>query len=103
MSDHDHNDDQAICDVADEITLWQHAAQHLPLTEVNDMAASSLQSLGQILNTFNTAYKAYLDEDQHDDALVYAEVEVARQATAAAIFILGLSQRVNLTLSAHSN
>ena len=35
----------------------------------------------------------YLDEQQSEDALADAVLEVARQATAAAIFTLGASQR----------
>jgi hypothetical protein len=88
------SEDESIRDVATEIALWQGAALKLPLQEVQDMAASSLNSLALTLNAFN---KTYLDEDQAEDALVHAVMEVARQATAAAIFTLGANQRISLT------
>jgi hypothetical protein len=87
------SEDESIRDVAIEIALWQGAAIKLPLQEVQDMASSSLNTLAQTLNAFN---KTYLDEDQAEDALAYAVMEVARQATAAAIFTLGVNQRISL-------
>jgi hypothetical protein len=85
--------DESIRDVATEIALWQGVALKLPLPEVQDMASSSLNYLAQTLDAFN---KTYLDEDQAEEALGHAVVEVARQATAAAIFTLGASQRASL-------
>lgn len=84
------SDDTPIRDVATEIALWQGAAIKLPLAEVQDMASSSLNHLAQTLNAFN---KTYLDEEVAEDVLADAVIEVARQATAAAIFTLGASQR----------
>jgi hypothetical protein len=46
--------------------------------------------LGCILNDFNDIY---CDEQRSDDALAAAVLEVARQATAAAIFTLGVIHR----------
>jgi hypothetical protein len=99
----DNHDQENLRDVADEITLWQHAAQHHPLPEVNDLASDALNSLGHTLNEFNTTFKRYLDDDQDDDALGHAVMEVARLATAAAIFTLGLNQRVRIKLAAETN
>ena len=84
------SEDEPITDVATEIVLWQSAAQQLPLAEVQDMASRSLEHLGQTLNDFN---QMCLDGPQSEDALADAILEVARQATAAAIFTLGASQR----------
>jgi hypothetical protein len=82
--------DESIREVATEIALWQGAALKLPLRDVQDMAASSMNCLAATLNAFNTTY---LDQDRAEDALVKAVMEVARQATAAAIFTLGANQR----------
>jgi hypothetical protein len=82
--------DESVHDVATEIALWQGAALQLPLRDVQTMASSSLNHLAETLNAFNTTY---LDQDQADDALLKAVMEVARQATAAAIFTLGAHQR----------
>jgi hypothetical protein len=77
-----------------EIALWQGAAMTLPLPEVQDMATGSMEGLADILNAFNqTCNQAYLDEDLADDALAAAVASVARQATAAAIFALGVRHR----------
>lgn len=84
------SDDTPIRDVATEIALWQGAAIKLPLAEVQDMACGSLNHLADTLNAFN---KTYLDQEAAEDVLADAVVEVARQATAAAIFTLGASQR----------
>jgi hypothetical protein len=84
------SEDEPITDVAAEIILWQSAAQKLPLAEVQDMASMSLDCLAQILNEFNHMCR---DGQPSDDALADAVLEVARQATAAAIFTLGASQR----------
>jgi hypothetical protein len=100
----DNHDHDTLRDVANEITAWQHVAQHHPLPEVNDLALASLASLCQLLNEFNTTVRHYcLGQNQDDDALAHAVSEVARHATAAAIFTLGLNQRVQITLAAETN
>jgi hypothetical protein len=99
----DNHDQDTPRDVANEITLWQHVAQHHSLPEVNDLASDWLNSLGQTLNEFNTTVRSYLDQDQDDDVLAHAVMEVARHATAAAIFTLGLNQRVRIKLAAETN
>jgi hypothetical protein len=86
-----------------EIVMWQMAAQRLPLTDVNEAAGEALNSLAEVLNAFNAAYEIHSDTDQGEEALVDAVLEVARQATAAAIFTLGLNQRVRLGLTAQTN
>ena len=102
MSD---NHDCDLIDVATEIIVWQRVAQHNSLPEVNDLAVDWLDSLGQILNEFNTTVRNYLDQDsdQDNDALARAISKVARHATAAAIFTLGLNHRVQLGLTAQTN
>lgn len=99
----DHDEDPSIRDVASEIILWQSAAQQLPLTDVNQAAGDWLNSLAETLNAFNATCKTHLDTGQGADALVDAVMEVARHATAAAIFTLGLNQRVSLGLIAQTN
>jgi hypothetical protein len=84
------SDDQSLDDVATEIALWQGTALKLPLAEVQDMASRLLNHLGCTLNEFN---KVYLDEQRSEDVMAAAVMEVARQATAAAIFTLGATQR----------
>jgi hypothetical protein len=99
----DHDKDPTIRDVASEIILWQAAAQRLPLTDVSEQAIDWLNSLAKTLNAFNATCNAHLGNDQGTDALVDAVLEVARQATAAAIFTLGLNERVRLGLTAQTN
>ena len=84
------SEDHSLDDVATEIALWQGTALRLPLAEVQDMASRLLNHLGCTLNEFN---QTYLDEKRSEDALAAAVMEVARQATAAAIFTLGATQR----------
>ncbi len=84
------NENQSVTEAATEIALWQGTALQLPLDEVQDTASKLLNHLGCILNDFN---QTYLDEQRADDALAAAVMEVARQATAAAIFTLGATQR----------
>jgi pyruvate kinase len=87
--------DESIRDVATEIALWEGAARHLPVDEVREMASISLTTLAKALNAFNTAYLN--EDDQDDDVLADQIMRVARQATAAAIFTLGASQRTQIT------
>jgi hypothetical protein len=96
----DHHDHQTVRETVDEIMMWQHAAQHLPLTDVNGTAVDLLNELAAILNTFNVTCRV---QDQADDVLAPAVMEVARQATAVAIFMLGLNQRVRFNLAAELN
>jgi hypothetical protein len=84
------SEDEPLDDVATEIALWQGTALKLPLGEVQDLASRLLNHLACVLNEFNNTY---LDEQRSEDALAAAVTEVARQATAAAIFTLGASQR----------
>jgi hypothetical protein len=84
------SEDQYPDDLASQIALWQGTALQLPLAEVQDMASSLVNHLGCILNDFNDIY---CDEQRSDDALATAVLEVARQATAAAIFTLGATHR----------
>ena len=77
------------CEAAAEITIWQHIAQELPLTELMQMASDSRTGLAHSLNDFNDTC-----QDNPDPAvLARAVTQVARRATACAIFTLGLCQR----------
>jgi hypothetical protein len=84
------SEDQYPEDMAVQIDLWQGTALQLPLAEVQDMASQLVNHLGCILNDFNDIY---FNEQRSEDALAAAVLEVARQATAAAIFTLAVIHR----------
>jgi hypothetical protein len=88
---HNH-DNSAAADVAAEIALWQLTALELPLAEVQAMVAASLRGLAGRLNDFNDSYLNH-PETVSAAALEEAIASVARQATATAIFTLGVTQR----------
>lgn len=78
------------CEAAAEITIWQAIAQQLPLPELMEMADDSRAGLAHSLNDFNDTCQ---DTWPDPDVLARAVTKVARQATASAIFTLGLCQR----------
>jgi hypothetical protein len=78
------------CEAAAEITIWQAIAQQLPLPELMEMADDSRNGLAHSLNNLNDICQ---DTWPDPDVLARAVTEVARRATAAAIFTLGLCQR----------
>ena len=90
------SDYEAFDYIATRITDWERAAQELPLPELRAMVATCQDDLAHSLNAFNGIFADH-DECQECAAALAASVgTVARQATAAAIFALGLSQRVRL-------
>ncbi len=86
-------DNDPFADVASEITGWQAAALSLPLPEVSDIARDSIAHLGCVLNTFNQVHRDQRDGQASAEALADAVGDVARQATAAAIYTLAVTHR----------
>jgi hypothetical protein len=76
--------------VAGEINAWQDAARSLPLSQAGDVAREALDHLGCLLDHFNTIY---CDGQASTQALEQAVMQVARQATGAAIFTLAVARR----------
>jgi hypothetical protein len=89
MSDHD-----PMAYVASEIARWQDAALSLPLPELQDLATEGLGDLAHSLNAFTGAYLANDGHDYDTEAFHRALGEVTRRATVAAIFTLGVNQRI---------
>ena len=87
---------EAFTSVAGEITDWQIAAQQLPMAELCAMAATCQQSLAESLTAFNILCLSYADGDEPTVEAMQALGLVTRQATAAAILALGISQRARL-------
>ena len=88
MTDHD-----PFTDVASEIAGWQATALSLPLTEVHDLARDSIDHLGCVLNDFNQVHRDQQAGTASAEALADAVGDVARQATAAAIYTLAVTHR----------
>jgi hypothetical protein len=88
MTNHPH---EPVLDVAGEINAWQDAARSLPLSQAGDVAREAIDHLGCILNNFNTVYR---DGQASTQALEQAVMQVARQATGAAIFTLAVTHRI---------
>ena len=85
-------DREAFDNVAIDIVAWEGAAQQLPLPELHAMVADCQDDLAQSLNAFNALYD---DDADHVPAntLEQALGAIARQATAVAIFTLGIAPR----------
>jgi hypothetical protein len=79
--------------LADDLTLWQAAAQQLPLADVRVVLDASLCSLAHALNAFNDIDRSDDGPGVPADVLAHAIGVVTRQATVAAIFTLGAAQR----------
>jgi hypothetical protein len=88
MTDH-----EPVFTVASEITGWQDAALSLPLDKVAEIARDSIDHLGCVLNHFNTVCRDLCDGQASTQALEHAVMQVARQATGAAIFTLTVANR----------
>ncbi len=73
----------------------------LPLPELSAMTAIWQNSLIESLNDFNASYACHHDGDDPSDEFRYAIGEVARRATAMAIFALAAAQRLHM--AAHQN
>jgi hypothetical protein len=87
MTDHTR---EPVYTVAGEINAWQDAAHSLPLSEAGDVAREAIDHLGCVLDHFNTVYR---DGQASTEALEQAVMQVARQATGAAIFTLAVTNR----------
>ena len=90
------SDYEAFDYIATRITDWERAAQELPLPELRAMVATCQDDLAHSLKAFNGIFADHDDCQECAAALAACLGTVARQATAAAIFALGLSQRVRL-------
>ena len=93
-------DRQATYFVAGEITRWQDEALRLPLADVRAILIARQDDLMAAMENFNQARHAAGDDGQAE-ALSRAMTQIFRQATAAAIFALALTQRT--ALAAHQN
>jgi hypothetical protein len=91
MTDHDH---PPVLDVAGEINAWQDAARSLPLSQAGDVARDAIDHLGCLLAQFTTVYRYLCDGQASTEALEQAVMQVARQATGAAIFTLAVAYRI---------
>jgi len=91
MTDHTH---PPVFDVAGEINAWQDAARSLPLSQAGDVAREAIDHLGCVLNTFNEVYRDQHEGQASTEALEHAVMQVARQATGAAIFTLAVANRI---------
>jgi hypothetical protein len=86
-------DHEQVVSVATSIIVWQGAAQQLPLPDLRDMLATWQHTLAHSLDDFNAIYHDHGDHRECADVIQQAIGEIARNATAAAIFTLGISQR----------
>ena len=85
------NHHEPVFTVAGEINAWQDAARSLPLSQAGDVAREAIDHLGCVLAQFNTVYH---DGQASTEALEQAVMQVARQATGAAIFTLAVTHRI---------
>jgi hypothetical protein len=95
---HDH---EAVVAVATEIIAWQAAAQHLPLPDLRAILATWQDDLAESLDTFNGLFAGHGSHNECTDIIGNALGEVTRNATAAAIFTLGITCRAQQ--AAHQN
>jgi LmbE family N-acetylglucosaminyl deacetylase len=86
-------DHEAVVRLATSIIAWEATAQHLPLPDLRELLATWQHDLAHSLDDFNMIYADHGDHHECADLIQEAMGEVARTATAAAIFTLGLSQR----------
>jgi len=90
------SDYEAFDYIATRITDWERAARELPLPDLRAMAATSQDDLAHSLDAFHGLFADHDECKECTAALAASLGTIARQATAAAIFALGLSQRVRL-------
>ena len=88
------DDHEAFDNIATAIVAWQVAAQQMPLDELTAMVANCQDDLAQSLDSFNALYDDHADHVPAD-TLQKALGAIARQATSAAIFALGISVRAH--------
>ena len=91
-------DREATYFVAGEIARWQDDALRLPLSDVRAILTARQDDLIAALDSFSQArHAAGQDGDAcQAEALSWAMTQIFRQATAAAIFALALTQRTHL-------
>jgi hypothetical protein len=96
-------DREATYHVAGQIGRWHDDALRLPLADVRAILIDRQDDLTAALQTFNQARHAAGEDGDADqtEALSWATTQIFRQATAAAIFGLALTQRTEL--AAHQN
>ena len=96
-------DREATYYVAGQIAEWHDDALRLPLADVRAILIDRQDVLAAALQTFNQARHAAGDDgdDGQTEALSWATTQIFKQATAAAIFGLALTQRTHL--AAHHN
>jgi hypothetical protein len=86
-------DRESVDSVAADIARWEAAAQQLPLPDLMTVITAWQHSLAENLDIFNDVFLAHADHDECTDLIKDAINHVVRQATATAIFTLGISQR----------
>jgi hypothetical protein len=98
---------ETVIGVAADIIVWQSAAQQLPLPELRAVVTDWQNMLAASLDAFNDLCRDHAAHDECTDATTCTDAikeaigEVARQATATAILVLGLSHRAHE--AAHKN
>jgi hypothetical protein len=90
-------DREATYFVAGEIAQWQDDALRLPLSDVRAILTARQDDLTAALDNFNQARHAAGEDGDacQTEALSWATTQIFRQATAAAIFALALTQRTH--------
>ena len=86
------DDREALDNIADAIVAWQVAAQQMPLAELAAMVANCQDDLAQSLDSFNALYGDHLGHVPAD-TIKETVGAIARHATSAAIFTLGIACR----------
>ena len=88
-------DRETVIGVATDIVAWQAAAQQLPLPELRAAVSDCQEGLAISLDAFNDLCRDHSGHDECADTIKDAIGDLARQATATAIFVLGLSARTH--------
>ena len=94
------DDHEAFDNIATAILAWQVAAQQMPLAELAAVVANCQDDLAQSLDSFNALYGDHADHVPAD-TIKETVGAIARQATSAAIFTLGIACRAQR--AAHQN
>ena len=94
-------DHETVVSTATQIIAWQAAAQQLPLPDLRAILATWQEDLAANLDTLNVIYAGHGSHHECTDMVKDAIAEVARSATAAAVFTLGITLRAGQV--AHQN
>jgi hypothetical protein len=92
MYHHEH-----VVHLATHIITWESAAQELPLPDLRDILAARQDALALSLDALNIIYADHGEHPECADMVQGALGDVARNATAAAIFALGITCRAQQT------